>query len=60
MSYCRITATTIITVHDLPSLRTVWSLYGHTGLVKTFRCTKPLTETQRRRLPRGLREALAA
>jgi hypothetical protein len=59
MSYCRIEAATIVSVPNHKNLLAAWKLYGAEGLVKTFKCDKPLTDAQRRRLPAGLREALA-
>jgi hypothetical protein len=54
MSYCRIAATTTITVHDFRALTDAWNRFGSTGLVGRFICLKPLTEAQQRRLPAGL------
>jgi hypothetical protein len=58
MTYCRIESASTVTVPSLKSLLAAWRLYGHTGLVRTFVCEQPLTASQPRRLPRGLREAL--
>ena len=58
MIYCQNQAATTVTALNLKSLKALWHMYGHTGLVGTFRC-ETLTEAQRRRLPRGLRERLA-
>lgn len=60
MSYCRIESATIVHVPDHKNLLAAWKLYGAEGLVKTFHCEEPLTDVQRRRLPSGLRKALAA
>ena len=59
MTYCKIQAATTVTALDLKSLKALWHMYAPTGLVGTFRCDAVLTEAQRRRLPRGLRERLA-
>ena len=56
--YCHIQPATVVTVPTHKDLRTAWSLFGHTCLVKAFVCETSLTKTQLRRLPKRLREAL--
>lgn len=58
MTHCRIERATI-TAYDLESLRCAWRQYGKDpGLVQTFRFEGRLTDSQLRRLPKGLREKL--
>ncbi len=59
MTYCRIEATTTVSVPNFKNLLAAWKMHGPTHLVGTFKCDKPLTDAQLRRLPAGLREALA-
>jgi hypothetical protein len=61
MSYCRITALSSIEVSDHKNLLAIWRLYRDPlalGLISSFTVTKPLTLSQRRRLPADLRDRL--
>ncbi len=56
MSYCRIALATIY-VSNHANLRAAWRSHGGPcSLVGTFVVAEPLTESQRRRLPKDLRE----
>lgn len=53
-----IKAASVVEVEDHRNLRAAWEDYGWTGLVASFKCRKPLTARQIRRLPAGLRARL--
>jgi hypothetical protein len=59
MTFMLISASAKIEVHTHKDLLAAWRLYGGPGtLVGSFTVRKPLTETQLRRLPGGLRKRL--
>jgi hypothetical protein len=47
--------TACITVHDYKDLREAYRLHRESGLVGRYVCRTPLTESQKCRLPPGLR-----
>ncbi len=59
MPHCSIEYATV-TAHDFDSLLCLRRLYGNDprSLVRTFRFDGKLTASQKRRLPKGLRETL--
>jgi hypothetical protein len=61
MSYCLITALSTVEVEDHKNLLGVWPTYKDPHkllLISSFIVKKPLTASQRRRLPAGLRDRL--
>jgi hypothetical protein len=62
MPVCTIEPGAAITAPDYRTLRLIFSRLkklGELAFVKRFRCQKPLTRSQRKRLPAGLKRLLA-
>jgi hypothetical protein len=57
--YVRIEAGAVVTVMDHKGLLAAWKQCGPTGLVGTYKCETPVTDSQRRHLPAELRELIA-
>jgi len=58
MTYCKISQTALVEVSNYNNLRAAWRMYGATGVVGSYKVTKPLTGAQMRRLPIALRAML--
>ena len=59
MTYMLVDASATVEVRDHKGLLAAWKLYGGPlTLVGSFRTLKPLTASQIRRLPSGLRDRL--
>ena len=58
MTYCKIEATSTVTVHNHRNLLAAWKMFGKLGVVGAFVCAEPLTEYQVKRLPAALRGLL--